>query len=88
MEKAIKPASTGTINAKADLPPICINAAARVPGMTANHSVPAVVGLGYVGFLIGPVIIGLVAHALSLSVAFGMDAALMVAIGFAGHAVE
>jgi len=71
-----------------NIAPLVFNAAARVPGMTANHSVPAVVGLGYVGFLIGPVIIGLVAHALSLSVAFGMDAALMVAIGFAGHAVE
>ena len=30
MEKAIKPASTGTISAKAEPPPICISAAAGV----------------------------------------------------------
>ncbi|SAJ20277.1 Uncharacterised protein [Enterobacter cloacae] len=39
MEKAIKPASTGTINANAEPPPICINAAASVPG-SLNASIP------------------------------------------------
>jgi hypothetical protein len=70
-----------------NIAPLVFSAAARVKGMTANHSVPAVVGLGYVGFLLGPVAIGLVAHAASLSAALGLDAALLFAIGFAADAV-
>jgi hypothetical protein len=55
--------------------------------MSANQSVPAVVGLGYVGFLAGPVFIGLAAHATNLSVALGLDAALLFATFFAAKAV-
>ncbi|MND57613.1 hypothetical protein D3C80_487460 [compost metagenome] len=39
IEKAIKPANTGTISAKAEPPPICINAAASVP-LTSNALIP------------------------------------------------
>jgi MFS family permease len=70
-----------------NIAPLVFSAAARVPGMAANHSVPAVVGLGYVGFLLGPVAIGLAAHGASLSAAFGLNAALLFAIGFAARAV-
>ncbi len=71
-----------------NIAPLIFSAAARVPGMTANLSVPAVVSLGYCGFLIGPVLIGLIAHRLSLSAALGMDAALLFAAYFAADAVK
>ncbi len=67
--------------------PLIFSAAARVPGMPASLSMPAVVGLGYAGFLIGPVAIGLVANRLSLSAALGLDAMLLFATLFAAEAV-
>ncbi len=71
-----------------NIAPLVLSAAARVPGMAANHSVPAVVGLGYAGFLAGPVIIGLLANRFSLGAALGLDAALLGATFFAAGAVE
>jgi MFS family permease len=71
-----------------NIAPLVFSAAAQVPGMAASHSVPAVVGLGYVGFLLGPVVIGQVAHFVGLNVALGMDALLLCAIGFAAGAVR
>ncbi len=62
-----------------NIAPLVFSAAARVPGMAANHSVPAVVGLGYAGFLIGPVIIGLLSSHFGLGSALGLDAALLAA---------
>jgi MFS family permease len=71
-----------------NLAPLVLSAAARVPGMSANHSVPAVMGLGYAGFLVGPPIIGLVASHASLSLSLGLNAALLAAIFFAARAVR
>jgi len=71
-----------------NIAPLVFSAAARVKGMSPTVSVPAVVTLGYVGFLIGPVIIGVVANWLSLSFALGLVAVMMVAISFAAAAVE
>jgi predicted MFS family arabinose efflux permease len=70
-----------------NIAPLVFSAAARVPGMSPTASTPAVITLGYAGFLIGPVIIGFVANLLSLSVALGLDAALLVAVSFAARAV-
>jgi len=70
-----------------NIAPLLFGAAARVPGMQANHSVPAVVSLGYIGFLSGPVVIGLVAHASSLSASFGLVGVMMFALSFAARAV-
>ena len=67
--------------------PLIFSAAGRVPGMAPSISVPSVVGLGYVGFLTGPVVIGLIAHRLNLPVAFGLDAALLFATFFMAEAV-
>jgi hypothetical protein len=55
--------------------------------MSAHLAVPAVVSLGYCGFLIGPVLIGLIAHKFSLPVALGLDAALLFGTLFAAEAV-
>jgi MFS family permease len=70
-----------------NIAPLVFSAASRVPGMDPSHSVPAVVGLGYAGFLIGPVAIGLVANHLGLGTALGLDAALLGATFFAAKAV-
>ncbi len=70
-----------------NIAPLVFSAAARVKGMAANHSVPAVVGLGYAGFLVGPVVIGLVANRLGLGYALGLDGVLLGATFFAARAV-
>jgi MFS family permease len=71
-----------------NISPLVFSAAARVPGIAASHSVPAVVGLGYVGFLLGPVAIGAIAQNAGLGRALGVDALLIFAIGFAAGAVR
>ena len=70
-----------------NIAPLIFSAASRVPGMPANLSVPAVVSLGYIGFLTGPVVIGLVAHASSLAVSFGLIGAMMFTLSFAARRV-
>jgi hypothetical protein len=67
--------------------PLVLSAASRVPGISPNLSVPAVMTLGYGGFLLGPVLIGLVANATSLGAAFGLIAVMLTALSFAGRAV-
>jgi predicted MFS family arabinose efflux permease len=70
-----------------NIAPLVFSAAARVPGMSPTTSTPAVVSLGYAGFLIGPVVIGLVANALGLSFALGLVAAMLFVLSFAARAV-
>ncbi len=70
-----------------NMAPLVFSAAAKVPGMSPTASVPAVVTLGYAGFLIGPVIIGFVANLLNLSAALGLDAVMLVAVSFAAKSV-
>lgn len=70
-----------------NIAPLVFSAAARVPGLPANLSVPAVVSLGYLGFLTGPVVIGLVAHSTSLSVSLALDAAMMFLLALAARTV-
>ncbi len=70
-----------------NIAPLLFSAASRVPGMQTNLSVPAVVSLGYIGFLTGPVVMGLAAHASSLSVSFALVSLMMFALSFAARAV-
>jgi predicted MFS family arabinose efflux permease len=70
-----------------NIAPLVFSAAARVPGMSPTTSTPAVVSLGYAGFLIGPVVIGLVANAASLSFALGLVAAMLFVLSLAARAV-
>ena len=58
--------------------PILYNAATRVPGVSRAAAIAAVSSIGYTGFLIGPPLIGLIAHAVSLRVAMGV---IVVAAG-------
>lgn len=70
-----------------NIAPLVFSAAARVPHMAAHHAVPAVVGLGYAGFLAGPVVIGLAANHLGLGFALGIDAALLAGVFFLAEVV-
>jgi MFS family permease len=70
-----------------NIAPLVLSAAARVPGMSPTTSTPAVVGLGYAGFLLGPVIIGCIANAVTLAFAMGLVAVLLFTASFASRAV-
>ena len=49
--------------------PILFSAATRVPGVSRAAAIASVTSIGYAGFMIGPPLIGGLAHASSLSVA-------------------
>lgn len=57
--------------------PICYSSAGRTTRMNSGIAVAAVSSIGYLGFLIGPPMIGYLAHAISLRYTFGV-------IGFLG----
>lgn len=71
-----------------NIAPLVFGAAARVPGLPASLSVPAVVSLGYIGFLTGPVAIGLIAHHFSLSVSLALDGAMLLLLALPAAAVR
>ncbi|MDQ5897773.1 MAG: hypothetical protein QG612_1859 [Pseudomonadota bacterium] len=52
--------------------PILYNAATRVPGTSRAAAIASVSSIGYSGFLIGPPLIGAIAHALSLAAAMSV----------------
>jgi MFS family permease len=56
--------------------PIVLSAAGRVPGIASGTALAAVTTMGYVGFLAGPPVIGLVAEVTTLRVALGLVALL------------
>lgn len=55
----------------ATIVPILYNAATRVPGVSRAAAIASVSSIGYVGFMIGPPIIGAVAHATTLTIGMG-----------------
>jgi fucose permease len=56
----------------APVAPILFNAATRVPGVSRAAAIASVTSIGYAGFMIGPPLIGGLAHASSLTVAMGV----------------
>jgi predicted MFS family arabinose efflux permease len=52
--------------------PILFNAATRVPGTSRAAAIASVSSIGYAGFMIGPPLIGGLAHAASLTAAMGV----------------
>ncbi|MFT3717162.1 MFS transporter [Pseudorhodoferax sp.] len=56
----------------ANVVPVLFSAAARVPGVAPAQGISAVAAVGYCGFMVGPSIIGFVAHGSSLTAALGM----------------
>ncbi|HYW52093.1 MAG TPA: MFS transporter, partial [Gemmatimonadaceae bacterium] len=51
--------------------PILYNAATRIPGVSRAAAIASVSSIGYLGFMVGPPIIGGLAHATSLTTAMG-----------------
>lgn len=60
--------------------PLVFSAAGNTPGVSPGIALASVATLGYMGFLAGPPLIGLVAHATSLRVSFMLVAALALLI--------
>lgn len=63
--------------------PILYNAATRVPGVSRAAAIASVSSIGYLGFMIGPPIIGAIAHATTLTTAMATlsVAAIILALG-------
>lgn len=56
----------------ANIVPVLFSAAARVPGTTPAHGIAAVSSVGYLGFMAGPPLIGVVAERSSLAMALSV----------------
>jgi fucose permease len=56
----------------ANIIPVLFSAAARVPGVPPGQALAAVATTGYLGFLAGPPLIGVVAEAAGLAVGLGL----------------
>jgi predicted MFS family arabinose efflux permease len=63
--------------------PVLFSAATRVPGTSRAAAIAAATSVGYGGFLLGPPLIGAIAHATTLSIALAVlvPASLALAIG-------
>jgi hypothetical protein len=70
----------------ANVVPTLITAAGRVEGIPVSTGVAAVTTLGYAGFLLGPPIIGVIAHRATLGIGIAALAVLgaVIAIGARG----
>ncbi|WP_095167740.1 MFS transporter [Pseudomonas sp. Irchel 3H3] len=68
--------------------PVLYTAVGKQTVMPESIAVPAITTLGYAGILVGPAVIGFVAHASSLSFAFGLMALLLVAVAIGGKVLK
>ena len=71
----------------ANVVPTLITAAGRVKGIPVSTGVAAVTTLGYAGFLLGPPIIGVIAHRITLGIGIGVLAGLGAFIAFGARGV-
>jgi MFS family permease len=60
--------------------PVTYRRAGEIPGMSAASAVATVASIGYLGFLVGPILIGFIADLFSLRFAFAMIAMSLVGI--------
>ncbi len=65
--------------------PILFTSVGRQTVMPENVAVPAVTTLGYAGILLGPAMIGWVAHEASLSAAFQLLALGLIGVAASGR---
>ena len=68
--------------------PVMFSAAGRLPGTPPAIAIATATTLGYAGLLSGPALIGFVAHASSLPVAFAGVAGLLVLVGLSARIVK
>src|SRR5262245_18955638 len=71
----------------ANIIPILFSAAARVPGVTSSRALAAVATTGYLGFLAGPPLIGIVAEAAGLAAGLGLVSAACAVIALKATAL-
>jgi len=71
----------------ANVVPVMFAAAAQVPGVSPAHGVAAVSSVGYLGFMVGPPLIGALARWSSLTAALWAVALFAVLLGLAARAV-
>jgi len=71
----------------ANIVPILFTAAGRVPGVPPGISLATVTTIAYAGLLLGPAMIGFIADATSLQLAFILVAAMFAAIGLSARKV-
>jgi len=71
----------------ANVVPVLFAAAGQVAGVPPAQGVAAVSSVGYLGFMVGPALIGALAHASSLSAALWTVAAFAVAMALAARRV-
>lgn len=64
----------------ANVVPVLFACASRVPGISPAHGIAGVASLGYLGFLLGPPMIGTVAQVATLPVALGLVALFAAAL--------
>jgi fucose permease len=67
--------------------PMLYNAATHVPGTPRAAAIAAVSSIGYAGFLLGPPLIGGIAHALNLPVAMGVVVLACAALAWGARRV-
>lgn len=67
--------------------PLTLSAAGRTSKQAAGTAIAAVATFGYVGFLVGPPVIGFVADALSLRIALGFVVVLSLCAAVCARAV-
>lgn len=65
--------------------PVLFTSVGRQTSMSESVAVPAITTLGYAGILVGPAVIGIVAHAVDLPSAFLLLAILLVGVGIGGR---
>ena len=68
--------------------PILFSIASHQKIMPVNLAISSVTTLGYLGLLMGPPIMGFIAHASSLYAVFGIVAGLMIFVGIASRGLH
>ena len=72
----------------APIVPILFTAASRVPGTSSAAAIAAVSSIGYSGFLVGPPLIGVIAHNWSLTAAMGVVVVAAGALAIGARKVD
>jgi hypothetical protein len=68
--------------------PVLFTVAGRQKDMPPSLAVAAITTLGYAGILVGPALVGFIAHFTDLSVAFCVLAIAMAFVGSSGKAAR
>lgn len=68
--------------------PVLFTAVGRQKRMPQRVAIPAVISMGYAGILIGPAVIGFIAHISNLSTALGSLVLLLIFVSAAAHFIR